>query len=85
MVRSLNTANAELEELEAPDEEEPDEVDEPVAERPLLDEEAPAAPAALDPDPLEELLALEALVVPLPDTTSPVWPESETIVPSSGA
>ena len=33
---------------------------------------------------LEEL-PLEALVVPLADTTSPTCPESETIVPSSGA
>ena len=65
--------------------EEPDELAEPAAERPALDEEAPAAPVALDPDPLEELVVLEALVVPLPDTVSPTWPESETIVPSSGA
>ena len=28
---------------------------------------------------------LEAFVVPLPETISPTWPESETIVPSSGA
>ena len=54
----------------------------PVAERPAA--EAPVAPVPLDPDPLEEL-ALEALVVPLADTTSPTWPESETIVPLSGA
>jgi hypothetical protein len=53
----------------------------PVAERPL----APVAPAALESDPLEELLELDALVVPLPETTSPTWPESETIVPVSGA
>lgn len=69
--RSLNTANAEFEELEEPEEGEPDELDEPAPVRPLLDEEAPAAAAALDPDPLEELLVLEALVVPLPDTISP--------------
>jgi hypothetical protein len=43
------------------------------------------APVALDPDPLDELLELDAFVVPLPDTTSPTWPESETIVPLSGA
>jgi hypothetical protein len=65
-LRSLRTAKAELDELE-----EPDELDEPEElERPL-DEEAPAAPAVLDPDPLEELLLLEALVVPLADTVSP--------------
>jgi hypothetical protein len=56
---------------------------EPVAERPVA--EAPAAPVELVADPLEELAVLEALVVPLPDTTSPTWPESETIVPLSGA
>ena len=60
-----------------------DELEEPVAERPAA--EAPVAPVALDADPLEELPALEALVVPLPDTTSPTWPDSETIVPLSGA
>jgi hypothetical protein len=70
-VRSLNTAKAELEEPEEPDdEEEPDELAEPAAERPALDEEEPA-PVALDPDPLEELLVLDAFVVPLPDTISP--------------
>ena len=37
-----------------------------------------------EPDELEELL-LEALVVPLADTTSPTCPESETIVPLCGA
>jgi hypothetical protein len=76
-LRSLRTANEELEEspelLEAL---------EPVAERPVA---APAAPVELAADPLEELPVLEALVVPLPDTTSPSWPESETIVPLSGA
>jgi hypothetical protein len=58
------------------------ELDAPVAERPV---EAAPAPVALDPDPLEALLELEALVVPLPETTSPTWPESWTIVPLSGA
>jgi hypothetical protein len=53
-------------------------LDVPVLERPL-------APVTLEPDPLDELLELEALVVPLPETTSPTWPESETIVPVSGA
>jgi hypothetical protein len=75
-LRSLRTANEELEEppvlLEAL---------EPVAERPVA--EAPAAPVELAVDPLDELL--DALVVPLPETTSPTWPESETIVPLSGA
>jgi hypothetical protein len=37
-----------------------------------------------DPEELEELL-LEALVVPLPETTSPTCPESKTIVPLCGA
>lgn len=79
VLRSLRTANAELEELDAA--EELDELEAPVALRPL----APVAPAPLAPDPLEELLELEALVVPLPDTTSPTCPDSETIVPLSGA
>lgn len=34
---------------------------------------------------LEELLALDALVVPVAETVSPTSPESVTIVPSSGA
>ena len=80
-LRSLRTANAELE-LEEPVEEEPEELDEPPAARPAVEE---AAPAALDPEPLEELELEEARVVPLPDTVSPTWPDSETIVPSSGA
>jgi hypothetical protein len=50
----------------------------------------PAAPPAAPPAPedaeeLEELAALEALVVPLAETTSPTWPGSETIVPLWGA
>jgi len=57
-------------------------LDAPVAERPAAP--APLAADPLDPESLEELL-LEDLLVPLPDTTSPTWPESETIVPSSGA
>jgi hypothetical protein len=79
--RSLRTANAELEEL---DEEEDDleELDEPLAP-PSAEAPVAAAPVSA-PDPLEELL-LEALVVPLGETTSPTWPVSETIVPSSGA
>ena len=44
-----------------------------------------AAPVALELEPLDELAELEDLVVPLPDTISPTWPESETIVPFSGA
>jgi hypothetical protein len=75
VLRSLRIANAELEELDAA--EELAALVAPVAARPL-------APVALAPDPVEELL-LEALVVPLPDTTSPTWPVSETIVPLSGA
>jgi hypothetical protein len=75
-LRSLSTANEELEE------ESPEAVllfDAPVVERPV----APVAPVPVAPD---ELLALDdALVVPLPETTSPTWPASETIVPLSGA
>jgi hypothetical protein len=67
-LRSERTANAELEEPE--EDEEPVVLAEPVAER-APPVEAPAAPALLDPDPAEELLVLEALVVPLPDTVSP--------------
>jgi len=76
-LRSLRTAKEELEES-------PELLDvlEPVAGRPVA---ALAAPVELAADPLEELPVLEALVVPLPDTTSPSWPESETIVPLSGA
>lgn len=52
----------------------PDELldpDEPPEPERALDEEAPPAPAAADPDPLDELLVVEALVVPPPDTVSP--------------
>ena len=77
--RSLRTANAELEELD----EEEDDLEE--LEELVAPPSAEAPPAAVVPDPLEELLLLEALVVPLPATTSPTWPVSETIVPSSGA
>jgi hypothetical protein len=55
---------------------------EPVAVRPV--DAAPLEAEVPDPDELDELL-LEDLVVPLADTTSPTCPESETIVPSSGA
>ncbi len=78
-VRSLSTANAELEELDEPAAEEPEELEE------LAPARVAEAPVALDPDPLDELLALEALVVPLAETTSPTCPDSETIVPSWGA
>jgi hypothetical protein len=78
-LRSLRTANDELVE---PDElDAPVELDELAAERAAVE----APPVAAAPDPLEELLLAGALVVPLGDTTSPTWPESETIVPSSGA
>jgi hypothetical protein len=81
VLRSLRTANAELEELDALEELEALLVA-PVAERPV----APVpAPAVLAPEPPDELLELDALVVPLPETTSPTWPDSETIVPLSGA
>jgi hypothetical protein len=68
----------ELEELEAPVEARP-----AVEAPPAADAPDPEDPDPEDPDP-DELL-LEALVVPLADTTSPTWPESETIVPVSGA
>jgi hypothetical protein len=70
----LSTAKEELEELL-------DEVDDPVE---LLGDEAlPVAP--VEELLLEELLALEALVVPVAETASPTSPNSETIVPSCGA
>ena len=59
-----------------------------------LDEPLPVAPPVGDLPPapppeeplLPELLVLDdALVVPVPDTVSPTSPDSETIVPSSGA
>jgi hypothetical protein len=78
VLRSLSTANAELEEPV-----ELDALDAPVVERPAA--LVALAPVALAPDPVEALLELEDLVVPPPDTTSPTWPESETIVPFSGA
>ncbi len=67
-LRSLRTANAELEELELDELDDPDEL-EPVPAPPSP--EVPVAPAPVpEPDPLDELL-FEALVVPLADTTSP--------------
>jgi hypothetical protein len=79
-LRSLSTANAELEE----DPEEPEEsLEAPPAVRPTA--EAPVAPVAPLSEPLDELLELDPFVVPLPETTSPTCPESETIVPFSGA
>jgi hypothetical protein len=78
-LRSLSTAKDVLEEL-------PDELEDPAA--PLVDDEPPAAPFA-DPVPLEELLeellVVDAFVVPVAETVSPTSPESVTIVPSSGA
>ena len=47
--------------------------------------EAPVAPVAPLSEPLDELVELDPFVVPLPETTSPTCPESETIVPFSGA
>jgi len=67
----------ELEELE-------EAVDEPPPVEPPVGDLLPPLP--LDVLPLDELLVLDdALVVPVPDTVSPTSPESETIVPSSGA
>jgi hypothetical protein len=77
-LRSLRTAKEELDEaLEAVLV-----LDVPVVDRAAV---APVAAAALDPESPEELLELDAFVVPLPETTSPTCPESETIVPLSGA
>ena len=79
-LRSERTANADELELEE------DAVDELVELPRVLEAPAPpAAPVVLAADPPEELLAVEALVVPPPDTVSPTCPDSETIVPSSGA
>jgi hypothetical protein len=62
-------------------EEPADELEDPVE---LLGDEAlPVAP--VEELLLEELLALDALVVPVAETVSPTSPESETIVPSCGA
>jgi hypothetical protein len=80
--RSLSTAKAELEVLEEPEPEDEEEDAALPAERAVVAE--PPAVELPDPEELEELL-FEALVVPLPDTTSPTCPESETIVPLSGA
>ena len=55
----------------------------PVAPRPSLRRRS--RPVALAPEPLEELVELDAFVVPLPETISPTSPDSETIVPLSGA
>jgi hypothetical protein len=60
--------------------------EEPVVALPLergLEEVPPAPAVVLDPDSPD--VAVEALVVPVPETVSPTWPESETIVPLSGA
>ena len=67
-LRSLSTAN---EELEEPEEELDDleALDEPVVAPPAA--EAPPVADAPVPDPLVEELLLEALVVPPPDTVSP--------------
>jgi hypothetical protein len=78
--RSLRTANAELEEEE--------EVEE-LAELVVVLDERPVVEAPVEPDPLvpvlEELAAVEALVVPAAETFSPTSPESVTIVPFVGA
>jgi hypothetical protein len=81
--RSLKTAKALLEEPE--DEEELEEPVVPVELAPVAERPEPLAADVPDPDEPEEELLLEALVVPLAETTSPTWPESVTIVPSCGA
>jgi hypothetical protein len=76
-LRSLSTAKEELElpvELEAEDEAAP------VEERP-----APDAPVAPEPVELAELVVLDALLVPVPETDSPTSPLSVTSVPLIGA
>ncbi len=79
-LRSLSTANEELDEPVEPEEDEADELAPPVAAdpRPL----APVVPSLL---PDEACDALDARLVPPPETVSPTSPESETIVPLSGA
>jgi hypothetical protein len=82
-LRSLRIAKVELEE---PEESLADVLEEPApvaAERPV--EAAALEPAAPEVVLLEEPLELEVLVVPPPETTSPTWPESDTMVPLSGA
>jgi hypothetical protein len=54
-------------------------VEDPVVDAP------PAAPEAPDVEALEDAVLTAALDVPDPETTSPTSPESEAIVPSSGA
>jgi hypothetical protein len=73
-LRSLSTANDELEEL--------------VEDEELLEPVAPAAAPPVpeeEPVPEELSLPLDALLVPPPETVSPTSPPSETIVPFSGA
>jgi hypothetical protein len=70
----LSTAKDELEELL-------EELDDPVEL--LGDEVLPVAP--VEELLLEELLVLDAFVVPVAETVSPTSPESVTIVPSCGA
>jgi hypothetical protein len=74
--RSLRTANAVVEEEE-------------LAELVVVLDERPVAEAPVAPDPLEpaldELAAVEALVVPAAETFSPTSPERETTVPFVGA
>jgi hypothetical protein len=74
----LSTANDALEEPEDPEPAVDEEVPVPVAPVPV--------PALLDVALLLVLLLLvEAFVVPVAETVSPISPESATIVPSSGA
>ena len=76
-LRSLSTANDEPDEL-------PDELDEDAPDEPPATRSRPLAPVA-EPAAAEELLALDAFVVPVAETVSPTSPESVTIVPSCGA
>jgi hypothetical protein len=75
-LRLLSTANDALEEPEDPEPAVDEEVPVPVAPVPV--------PALLDVALLLVLL-VEAFVVPVAETVSPISPESATIVPSSGA
>jgi hypothetical protein len=80
-LRSLRTANPELEELEL--------LELPVALEELppvavLPEDVPVA-APLEAVPPEEDELVEALLVPAPETVSPTSPLRDTIVPLCGA
>jgi hypothetical protein len=78
-LRSLSTANAELDELDEAAPEDAFALVPPVAPLP------PPASAADAPPPEDPSAELEALLVPPPEAVSPTSPDNETIVPLSGA